>query len=132
MDNTLQMYVKNRKPYVLPHKDVKHKAQLAALLSFLVTVLRQSNSVTALWDLWPGIWTQGNAHWNKAETAGSAVLVIRSLPGTQQSPEARASSSTCEEVPLKITALLGFDFQQSVAGIFKIIFVRQVYQCLCS
>lgn len=51
MDNTLQMYAKNRKPYVVSHKDVKHKAQLAALLSFLVTVLRQSNSVTALWDL---------------------------------------------------------------------------------
>lgn len=55
-------------------KDVKHRAQPAALLSFLVTDFRQSNSITALWDLWPGIWTG-----NKAETPDSTVLVIRTV-----------------------------------------------------
>lgn len=37
-------------------RDVKHKAQPAALLLFLIADFRQSNSITALWDLWPGIW----------------------------------------------------------------------------
>lgn len=91
----MQMYAKNGKPYTLNHRDKEHKTQPAALLSFLVIGSGWLTSVTAICTAFgPGIWTQGNAHWNKAETAGSTTLVANTIFGAWnlQSPEVRASS----------------------------------------
>lgn len=82
MDNTLQMYAKNSKPLALNHKDNGHKMQHATLLSSLVIGSGWMGSFTAICTaFWPLIWTWGNGHWNKAESAGSTIQTWYSVPG---------------------------------------------------
>lgn len=108
MDNAMQMYAKNRKPYALNHEDDEHKIQTWALFSFLVIGSRLRSSITAsCMAFWLGIWTQDNVHWTKPETAGSTPLVANTIfaAWNPSKPLSMGFLLNIQEIPVETGAL---------------------------
>lgn len=91
----MQIYAKNRKIYFLTQEDVEHKTQPAALLSFLVTGSGQRSSIATLYvqpfDLGSGPRELPIGVNQRLQVAHHLLQTQYSVPGTQQSPDARAS-----------------------------------------